>query len=99
MRFFRLGQFSLDIEVSAYIEVSDWGSFLDIQQDLLLRIMEIVEQEGTAIALPSQTLKLADAGSAASLPRSSRRRGRRVSTYAAAPLDVELRQRIAPAPR
>jgi len=68
-RFFRLGPFSLDIEVVAYIFASDWGEFLDIQQDLLLRVMEIVEREGTAIALPSQRLTLADARAAASLPR------------------------------
>jgi len=55
--------------VVAYIFASDWGEFLDIQQDLLLRVMEIVEREGTAIALPSQRLTLADARAAASLPR------------------------------
>jgi MscS family membrane protein len=58
VRFFRLGQFSLDIEVSAYIFANDWDRFLEIQQDLLLRIMEIVEQAGTNIALPSQTLNV-----------------------------------------
>jgi MscS family membrane protein len=58
VRFFRLGQFSLDIEVFAYMFASDWDRFLEIQQDLLLRIMEIVEQAGTNIALPSQTLSV-----------------------------------------
>ena len=47
----------------------DWDHFLEIQQDLLLRIMEIVERAGTEIALPSQTLTLADARPAAALPR------------------------------
>ena len=60
VRFFRLGSFSLDIEVVAYIFTSDWDNFLEVQQQLLLRIMEIVEQAGTGIALPSQTLHLAD---------------------------------------
>ena len=59
-RFFRLGPSSLDIEVFAYIFAADWVSFLAVQQDLLLRIMEIVEQAGTEIAFPSQTVHLAD---------------------------------------
>ena len=67
-RFFRLGPFSLDVEIFAYIRAADWDHFLEIQQDLLLRIMEIVEREGTMIALPSQTVTLADARSAAALP-------------------------------
>jgi MscS family membrane protein len=63
-RFLRLGAFSLDIEIFAYVFAADWNSYLAVQQELLLRIMEIVEQSGTAIAFPSQTLHLADASSA-----------------------------------
>jgi MscS family membrane protein len=61
VRFVRLGSFSLDVEISAYVLAGDWDRFLEIQQDLLLRIMEIVERAGAAIALPSQTLHLAEA--------------------------------------
>jgi MscS family membrane protein len=61
-RFLRLGAFSLDIEIFAYVFARDWESFLAIQQELLLRIMEIVEQSGTAIAFPSQTLHVAEPG-------------------------------------
>jgi MscS family membrane protein len=60
VRFQRLGAFSLDIEVFAYFLARDWGQFLEIQQDLLLRIMETVGRSGTAIAFPSQTLHIAD---------------------------------------
>jgi MscS family membrane protein len=60
-RFFRLGPFSLDIEVFAYINAGGWDAFLEIQQDLLLRILEVVERCGTAIALPSQTLRVTPA--------------------------------------
>ena len=45
----------------AYVVAKDWPHFLEIQEELLLGIMEIVEQAGTAIALPSQTLHLAEA--------------------------------------
>ena len=59
-RFFRLAPSSLDIEVVAYIFALDWPRFLEIQEALLLRIMEIIEQAGTSIAFPSQTLHLRD---------------------------------------
>jgi MscS family membrane protein len=60
VRFFRLGSFSLDIEIVAYVFAGDWGAFLTIQQDLLLQIMEVIERAGTAIAFPSQTLHIAE---------------------------------------
>jgi MscS family membrane protein len=60
VRFFRLGTSSLDIEITAYIFTADFGSFLDVQQELLLRIMEAVDASGTSIAFPSQTLHIAE---------------------------------------
>jgi MscS family membrane protein len=60
VRFFRFGTFSLDVEVVAYISVCDSEAFLETQQDMLLDIMGIVERSGALIALPSQTLHLAD---------------------------------------
>jgi MscS family membrane protein len=68
-RFFRLGQFSLDIEVVAYIFAIDWSRFMEIQEGLLLRIMEIVEQSGTSIAIPSQVLQLRDERGSSDLSR------------------------------
>jgi MscS family membrane protein len=59
-RFFRLGPSSLDIEVTAYVKASGWDAFLGVQQELLLRVLEIVEQCGAVIAFPSQTLYVAD---------------------------------------
>ena len=54
VRLLRLGAFSLDIEVVAYVFAADWPHFLEIQEALLLRITEIVRASGTEIALPSQ---------------------------------------------
>ena len=67
VRFLRLGEFSLDIEIFAYIFASDWGRFLAIQEELLLRVMEVVEAAGTEIAFPSQTLHVANAREPASI--------------------------------
>jgi len=60
VRFIRLGAFSLDIEVFAYLLAADWNRFLEIQEELLLDVMTIVAEAGTHIALPSQTLQIAD---------------------------------------
>ena len=57
-RFVGLGASSLDIEVFAYVMTKDWGEFLAIREDILLRVMEIVEESGSALAFPSQTLYL-----------------------------------------
>jgi MscS family membrane protein len=61
VRFFRLGSFSLDVEVTAYLYARDWGHFLELQERLLLGINEIVTQAGTRLALPSQTMYTAPA--------------------------------------
>jgi MscS family membrane protein len=58
VRLIRFGPSSLDIEIAAYVLTTDGGKFLVIQEDLLLRIMDTVEANGTAAALPSQTLYL-----------------------------------------
>jgi MscS family membrane protein len=53
-RFIGVGQYSLDIEIFAYVLTTDGDQFLKIQQDLLLRILDAVAAAGTALALPTQ---------------------------------------------
>jgi MscS family membrane protein len=48
--FISLGTSALEIAVSAYLFARDWGSFLEIQNELHIRIMEIVEATGTNFA-------------------------------------------------
>ncbi len=57
-RFIGFGASSLDIELLAYVTTRDWGEFLGIREDVLLRVMDIVEQSGTGFAFSSQTLYL-----------------------------------------
>jgi MscS family membrane protein len=58
VRLISLGAHSLDIEIFAYIIAWDYAGFLEIQEDLLLRCMDIVAASGTGFAFPSQTLYL-----------------------------------------
>jgi MscS family membrane protein len=66
VRFKQLGASSLDIELVALFETTDWNEFQLIRQDLLLAFMAAVEQHGSAIALPTQTIHLAKPPAAAS---------------------------------
>jgi MscS family membrane protein len=56
VRFFRLGAFSLDVELFAYLRARDWNHFLEIQEQLLFAITTLVERAGAQIAFPSQTM-------------------------------------------
>ncbi len=56
VRFFRVGPFSLDIEVSAYLLATNWDHFLELQERLLSDIIAIVSRSGASMAMPSQTM-------------------------------------------
>ena len=58
VRFLRLGPFSLDVDIFAYVYARDWSHFLEIQEQLLLGITDVVRDAGTSIAFPSQTMYL-----------------------------------------
>jgi MscS family membrane protein len=62
-RFMRLGASSLDIDVYAYVRAETYAEFLDVQEQLLLRILDIVEHAGTSVAFPTQTLYVRSDGS------------------------------------
>lgn len=52
VRFTGIGEYSLDIEVFAYVLTSDFDEFLANQQCLLLDMMHAVEDTGTSLAVP-----------------------------------------------
>ena len=56
IRFQEFGSFSFNLEIFAYVDVTDYGEFLEVAEDLNLRIMDIVQKAGSSFALPSQTL-------------------------------------------
>ena len=59
VRFVRFGASSLDLEIVSYLFAHDWNHFLEMQEELLLRIMGIIQSAGARIALPAQNLYLA----------------------------------------
>jgi len=55
VRFVGFGDCSLNVEIFAYGDTQDWNEFLGIQEDIYLRIIDIVNEAGTGFAFPSQT--------------------------------------------
>jgi MscS family membrane protein len=58
IRFIGYGSSSQDIEIRVYALTRNWNEFFAIQEDVMLRVGEIVEEAGTSFAFPSRTLYL-----------------------------------------
>lgn len=56
VRFVELGADSINLEVFTYILASNFDDYLEVKEDLLLRMMDVVAQSGTGFAFPSQTV-------------------------------------------
>lgn len=58
VRLVGLGDYSLDVSVTAWFATTNWAEFEVIRQDLFLDIMDIVERAGTRLAIPMQVLQI-----------------------------------------
>jgi len=58
VRFSGYGDSSLSISIRVYANTSEWNDYYAIQEDVLLRVKDIVESSGTGFAFPTQTLHL-----------------------------------------
>jgi MscS family membrane protein len=56
MRFTGIGEDSLELEGFVYILTKDLGEYLEISEDLNLRIMDVVQSAGTTLAIPARTV-------------------------------------------
>jgi MscS family membrane protein len=52
VRFIGVGEYSLQVEIAVYVTTADNDEYLNIQQDLLLKMLQAVEKAGTALAVP-----------------------------------------------
>lgn len=59
VRFTGITTDALKVEITAYIEALTFDLSQEVQEDLLLRMMDIIEKSGTSLAYPSQTLYMA----------------------------------------
>lgn len=56
VRLLRFAASGLEVELFAYLLATEFEAFLAIQEDLLLRLVDIIESSGSALAFPSQTM-------------------------------------------
>jgi MscS family membrane protein len=59
VRFLGYNDYSKDVEIFCYLRCREQSEFLAIQEDVLLRIEEIIKDAGSGFAFPSQTAYLA----------------------------------------
>ncbi len=53
------GDWSIKVEVYAYVDTRTVPDFLAVQEELILRLIELVSQSGSEFAFPSQTTYIA----------------------------------------
>ena len=58
VRFAGLGESSLDVEIMAWFQTSDYGQFRTWRQEVLLSFMDVVEAEKSSFAFPTRTVHL-----------------------------------------
>lgn len=56
IRFEGFGEHSLDLQVFAFLDVTNPDNFTEVAEDLNLRIMDIVAKAGTEFAIPAQAV-------------------------------------------
>jgi len=49
---------SLDFFIYTFTKTTDWVMFHEVKQDVLLKIIKIIEENGAEIAFPTSTLHL-----------------------------------------
>jgi MscS family membrane protein len=54
------GPSSLNFQVYTFTKTVDWAHFMSVQQDVLLKIIEVIHAHGADCAFPTQTLHLAE---------------------------------------
>lgn len=68
-----LGPSSIDIEVLCWFATEDFAEFRRIRQDVLLQILRVVEEAGTAVAFPTRTVHVVGAAEPAATAHDAQR--------------------------
>ena len=56
VRFKEFAKHAMQIEVFAYLTTTDWAEFLELAEEINIRIVEIVSEAGASLFMPSGTL-------------------------------------------
>ncbi len=55
VRLLKLGENAIEVEIYGYILVREYREFLAVQEELILQAMDVLENSGATVALPTQT--------------------------------------------
>src|SRR5467141_576468 len=55
VRLLKLGENAIEVEIYAYILTREYREFLGVQEELILQAMDVLENSGATVALPTQT--------------------------------------------
>jgi len=58
VRFHKIADDALLVEVYGYLDTTDWAVYLELAEELNMRILEIVAQAGTTLSPPARTLHI-----------------------------------------
>lgn len=58
VRFIGYGDYSKNVVLRAFVKTKDWNDFYAVQEDVLLRVEDIVVEAGSGFAFPSSTVYL-----------------------------------------
>ena len=58
VRFKEIDDDALIVEVNCYLDSVEWSGYREIAEDLNLKILEIVQDAGTSLALPTQSVRI-----------------------------------------
>jgi MscS family membrane protein len=62
VRLTEVREWSLNVEVMAWLQLTDWSAFTAERQELLLRFLAVVEEAGASLAFPTRTVRLVPEG-------------------------------------
>ncbi|RKR06859.1 MscS family membrane protein [Kushneria sinocarnis] len=61
VNFVTFGDYALELMIYAFTVPTDWQTFQELKQEILIRISEIIEEHGATLAIPTSRLRLNDA--------------------------------------
>jgi len=59
VNFVSLGASSLDFFIYCFTETTDWATYHGVKQDVLLKVMDIIERHNAEVAFPTRSVLLA----------------------------------------
>lgn len=56
VHFVAFGTYSFDIDLYTFTKTTDWQTYRNVQQDVFLKVMEIIDNNGAKLAFPTRTV-------------------------------------------